>query len=426
MRPSNTRPHVSGTRVSGEDPGRGAAPVAPPGQQPDIAALRDGLAPAGHFRGADLRHIDLQEAKLRGVMLGGAQLDESVLEAAHLQGADLSAVSMRGAKANGADLSEALLEDADLTEASLRFATLDGAILETGILVRTDLWGASLRGAGLQHADLEQANLEEADLSHADLTGANLRGAVLRRAVLTGASLRGADLRGAVVDRTDFKDADFAEARLDGLVLLNSNIDGIGLANAQLDRTVIDPAALSVTREERARDWRAAARAWHSLERNYLSLGEPEESSRAYRRRRRMQKLAARSEAREALGRGDIGGTLRTGARAIADELVEWVCDYGESIPRVIGSIVVLALMFAGIYAVTGAVKHVNGAGLAEPASAIELVAWSFAVMVTGSGLARESLQGDALAEVLGTIEAFVAFGLIGLLGFVLGNRIRR
>lgn len=110
----------------------------------------------------------------------------------------------------------------------------------------------------------------------------------------------------------------------------------------------------------------------------------------------------------------------------MADEFVEWVCDYGESIPRVLGAIVVLFLAFAVLYAVTGAVTHVDAAGVTGPASPLDLLAWSFTAMVNGAGPTRDSLRGDELAETLATIEAFVAFGLIGLLGFVLGNRIRR
>jgi Tol biopolymer transport system component/uncharacterized protein YjbI with pentapeptide repeats len=108
-----------------------------------------------------LGQVDLENAGLREVHLGGAALG----------GADLDGVDMRGA-----DLSEAYAWEIQLRKSDLRGADLAGS----------NLTGAELKDADLRDADLTNANLFSADLTGADLTGAVLTGTDLREAVMSG------------------------------------------------------------------------------------------------------------------------------------------------------------------------------------------------------------------------------------------------
>ena len=93
----------------------------------------------------------------------------------------------------GACLREANLQGANLSWANLQGAYLRNANLQGADLVWANLQGANLREANLQGADLQCANLQDAELAG----GANLQGAKLSRANLQNADLRGAKLQSA-------------------------------------------------------------------------------------------------------------------------------------------------------------------------------------------------------------------------------------
>jgi len=124
------------------------------------------------LRGADLRNVDLRKLPLTR-MRSGLTRDEWNLTT-------LEQRRMAGVHLQGADLSEAHLEG----------AILQGAHLE----------GATLRGTHLEEANLFRAYLKEAYLRKAHFEKAKLRGTHLEGAYLFEARLQGADLRNAFFD----------------------------------------------------------------------------------------------------------------------------------------------------------------------------------------------------------------------------------
>lgn len=190
----------------------------------------------------DLKHSDLREQDLSGLLLRSKDLSGARLRGADARGADftgsyLIGADMRHMQADGTRFEYAVLSSGrqaassttDDVEAgagatqplltTLRHADLPGAELAFAKLVGTDLRNADLSGADLRRTDLrdgrvqaatrrlEGAVLVEARLSKADLRGVNLSGADLRRADLRGvrlgrATLDGARLEGAWVNAT--------------------------------------------------------------------------------------------------------------------------------------------------------------------------------------------------------------------------------
>ena len=120
---------------------------------------------------ADLPYVDLGGANLDGANLSGANLIRAKLIIANLRGANLNIANLRGARLRGADLSGADLSGADLTGADLSSAILTGADLVIAILTSADLHNADLRNAILTDADLTGAGLSSAGLSGAHLAG---------------------------------------------------------------------------------------------------------------------------------------------------------------------------------------------------------------------------------------------------------------
>jgi uncharacterized protein YjbI with pentapeptide repeats len=397
---------------------------------PFDAALREADLRGASLRAANLEGADLSKATLQDAHLGGARLRNSCLEGADLQRADMASVDLSGARLEGANLGAAMLENADLRGATLRFANLRNAILEEAQLQDADAWGAHLDEAVLTNANLQGVRLEEAELRGADLTGANLQAAVLRRASLQGCRLQGADLRGASMGDANLRNATLADASLQELDLSHCNLTHAYLSGARLDDARFQREQLGgAIGEELAGDFDGARKGYLVLERAFQAFGDPDAASWAYRRRRRMQKHAALARARATWQERQRMSAARNTMQFATDQFVEWLCDYGESIPRVLGSILVLYLMFTLIYGLTGSVvreiESPSGVARELTRHPIDLAIFSLLALTTGS-IGIRLLPGHDLALTLVGIQVFLGVALVGLLGFVIGNRIRR
>ncbi len=393
------------------------------------ADLREADLAGARLGSADLRGADLRKADLAGATLGEADLTGAVLEGTDLHGADLAAASLREAALGEANLQGALLEDADLQDAGLRFANLREAALEGAHLERADLWGATLDGAILTRATLTGARIGEASLRGADLTGADLRDVDLGRSDLEGARLTGANLHGASLDSARLRGVVLSEARLRDLDLSTCDLAHIHVGGAQLDETRLRRDQLGgAIGEEVAGDYDAAATGYLALERNFVGLGDPDAGRWAYGKKRRMQKRAAWTRARGATGAHEWGTAARGYAACVSDQVVEWLCDYGESVPRVLGALVVAYLAFTLFYGLTGSVVRVTGDVLhpvrVTTHSPLDLTVFSLASMTTQSPLGMQ--PRDPAVQIPTGLETLVGIFLTGLLGFVIGNRIRR
>ena len=155
-----------------------------------------------------------------------------------------SELDFRGVPLSGADLRGLQLSGANFTDTDLSGANLQTATLFKATCVRTNLLGADLEGAELSGADLSGANLEEANakrtglglanLENARLFSAHLEEATLTKAKLCGADLRCAFLKGARVREADLSNVDLTAADLRGADLALSTVRGAVFNNADL------------------------------------------------------------------------------------------------------------------------------------------------------------------------------------------------
>jgi uncharacterized protein YjbI with pentapeptide repeats len=393
--------------------------------------LRGVALPDANLHLADLPDADLRDADLHGASLGKANLRGALLEGANLRGADLAGALLQGAKLEGATLHGALLEEADLREAGLRFTDLREAVLEGADLGHADLWSTALDGATLAGATLRGATLREASAPGADLAGADLREATLQTVDLHGARLRGVDLRGAILSGCSLAEAQLGEARLQGVdlsscTLTHAHLSGVWFAKTQLRRSQLGGAI----GEEMAGDYEGAAAGYLALERNFLDLGDADAAAWAYGKRRRMEKLATRGRGRTAARNRAWAAAARGYMGYAAAQLVEWVCDYGESIPRVLYSLLAVYLLFILLYGLTGSVVHVAPpGGVGAPyvtRDPRDLAIFSLYAITTSGTPAIGLLPRAEWVQLLTGTEAFMGIFLTGLLGFVTGNKIRR
>jgi hypothetical protein len=113
-----------------------------------------------------------------------------------------------------------------------------------------------------------------------------------------------------------------------------------------------------------------------------------------------------------------------------AAQLVEWVCDYGESIPRVLYSLLAVYLLFILLYGLTGGVVHEASPGGVDAPYVTrdprDLAIFSLATITTVETHTVGLLPRAEWVLLLKGAETFLGIFLTGLLGFVTGNKIRR
>jgi hypothetical protein len=133
-------------------------------------------------------------------------------------------------------------------------------------------------------------------------------------------------------------------------------------------------------------------------------------------------RAAARSRAWAAAARGYMGYA--------AAQLVEWVCDYGESIPRVLSSLLAVYFLFILLYGLTGSVVHEASPGGVDAPYVTrdprDLAIFSLATITTVETHTVGLLPRAEWVLLLKGAETFLGIFLTGLLGFVTGNKIRR
>lgn len=362
------------------------------------------------------------------------------------------------------DLCGANLEGADLRHANLTRAKLSTVHAEGARMWMANLAGADLRGADLRRADLHSSNLREGDLS-----GANLESARLVKAFLYAANLRGVRMVGADVRDAYFKLANLQRADLRGLDLISAeSLEGAYFHGAKLQGVDVTRRHLGeVVGEERDGEYLLAMDAYRALKNSFRDSGRYDDAGWAYVRERMMErmthhpKLARRyysasavltplygknlaergpgAHAQDRLGR-PTAPTRRRGRRVeqvarwsyfylkhtgkwLADWVVEAVCGYGESVVRVLATLLGLWFIAALWYRVCWGVIGSDGASVTGFG---DYLLYSLAGLTTTSFDHLRPRLHVGWVPLVTAIEALLGIFLTGLLGFVLANRIRR
>lgn len=368
------------------------------------------------------------------------------------------------------DLSQLDLSNANMRNINLSNLNLDGIKFgdyERG--VGADLTGAYLYSTSICHATLCYVTLTGAKLRQADLTCTDLRGALCDRA-----DFREVDLKYVDFYRADLSDANLSRARLNGvnwyLVKLNQTLfQRVNLGKKLLweDNSQYDVYAARLQARGSPLDtslpWRLvrAAEIYDAFYANWQSMAQLSDAGWAYTRARRLRKrLHLPPYARWAYGESELGDVHVTGqhhegravslpnthpkvlwfyARHLSQWLMDWaveiLCDYGESLWRVI------FWMAAVLFLIGPALIGLAG-GLLWPQEALETllalpVNWQRSVyayfqyflyminVFTTADFAQLEPANDLVRLVSG-LMAIVGIFLAGLLGFVAGNRIRQ
>lgn len=325
-------------------------------------------------------------------------------------------------------MEEAAGGELDLRGCDLRDADLGGCGRTSGQLVfgrsgdgvPAQLAGASFLGRTLTRCDFVGVDLTGVRFEDCTLVDCDLRRAVLTRTILRRSRLVLCDLHGAEVGvGTVFEGACFD--RISPPSSFGHAPDLSWEAFTQVPAAFVAedeeayPGFLARTHMDRserhdcdkalANRLADAAHAYRALAGQLLANGQVRDAGRAYVRAQRLERTRVRPG----------GGSFRPMAW-LGLWLAGAVCEFGESLWRVVATLALVALLVAG------ALFAFDGLDRAGGVTDYLLFSVARLVATTPEGIRPTS----RFVEWIAVFETMVGIALLGLFGFVLGNALRR
>lgn len=287
---------------------------------------------------------------------------------------------------------------------------------------------AELRGADFSHCTLEDCVFTEVDLDHvsfkeATVIDCDFRYATFRRARLTGATFRRCDFY-----RANFRDGtELQRARFE-LISPPDNYEGVTGLRWETFAGEDSPALVGESRAdyerflertegERSEDrsiekamrerYVEAADAYLTLSAFWDGRGPYEDAAKAYARSKRL-----------------LRRSVSPWSRDTDTDLPRWLwlwfsdlaCGFGDGLWRVALTLACVAVLPALLFWALGDVRGCHGIG--------DDLLYSVAHLTPDD--AGGMAPADRGAEIIGFAQMVAGIALLGLFGFVLGNRIRR
>jgi len=312
---------------------------------------------------------------------------------------------------------------------------LSGVVAERTIFVRNSFREAKFIGANLREANFFLANLTNADLRFSDLTNARLG-----YANLSGANLFGTRLIDANMRDVNLHGADLFRAVLSGRTELTR--ENIGESILQEDeneyREFIKRNILADSKnplEHHLNDrFYKAVRIYETLRVHFEANGNTSDANWAYLKERRMKKKWNGALSSELWHQKDWKKSFVLRIRWIGDWFVELLCDYGESVSRVVGWLMAL-IFFIGPLSLSlsgrfdwndtnARIYYSLEDGLPRFLySYFQYLLYTLDTITTANFSVLRPVYD--LTRLLSAVMASIGIILLGLLGFVTGNRIR-
>ncbi|MSR81569.1 MAG: hypothetical protein EXS58_01380 [Candidatus Latescibacteria bacterium] len=276
---------------------------------------------------------------------------------------------------------------------------------------RLEQWaqsGHSMEGFVLRQASLEGVRLHRGyDLRQADLSRANLQ----------GASLFSIDLRGAQLLKTDFTRANLNQAKLEDTNLLGAIFEGTKLEEVQWGTVVLQEKKAGLAADRTAETlqlYKEGEEVYRNLRRTYDASGYFQEAGAFFHREMIMR--------RKLLPRWSAG--------RLWSKMVDLMCGYGESPPRVLVFSLLVIFGSAAFYFLLG-VTTPRGPLQFEVEAGLEENFWRYLTCVYYSVVTFVTLgYGDILpvgyTQPIAAIEGFVGGFAMALFIVVFSKKMTR
>ncbi|MFI0473390.1 pentapeptide repeat-containing protein [Halomonas sp. HMF6819] len=305
------------------------------------------------------------------------------------------------------------------------------------LLERFDFRDARLFRCTFTNAQLRDAKFQQAELIDCDLRYAEFERVSFKRARLKGCDFYRARLgMNTVFEASDISACSLHLAVFDGVALPRGAIEE-GFKSGLLQEREEDFAAFHADLAARGRGddpirtplhlsrrHREAADIYRALSAHWSAKGSTRDAGWAYYHARRLETRAVRPDQvwrrrriERELDTPTRPGLFRATLRWLLGTSADLVAGFGESPLRVMVTLLVVMLAFAGLYAATG-VAGAQGETLNTLNDALLFSAQA----MTASLDAELSSRWLKWAT---TLETTLGITLLGLLGFCLGNRLR-
>jgi len=313
---------------------------------------------------------------------------------------------------------------------------LSGVIAERTIFVRNSFRGAKFIGARLREtnfflsdlsgADLRFSDLTDARLGYANLSGANLFDTKLINTNLRDVNLHGADLYRVVLEgRTELVKESIGETLLQ---------EDEKAYREFIERNVLTDSNNPIEHHLKDRFFKAY-RIYENLRVHFDSNGNTSDANWAYLKERRMKKKWHGAQRLLYFQEKKWGKSITAFFQWLSDWIVELLCDYGESVWRVVFWMAALVFligplllsMFGGLTWDELNLSNVILFRTYKDALFIHVYLQYILYMIdvlTTSNFSVLYPANDVIRFISGLFSLISIF-LAGLLGFVAGNRIR-
>ncbi|WP_440007967.1 pentapeptide repeat-containing protein [Halomicrococcus sp. SG-WS-1] len=288
--------------------------------------------------------------------------------------------------------------------------------------------GAVFRGVSLNDAEwfsgrtFVDARFVDCNLRNADFTGADLRGSRIRETDAQWATFCDANLEAAEFDRSDLRFASLQRSRLHHIVFANARVNE---ETSFGERVVYESELAAVDdADDRSERFEAARWTYRELQRVAERNGLTRSMRRYYLREKEMHRR--------------LLWESRAYLKAVAEEGWRWTTAYGSSPYRVIATSLVVVVLCAILYPLTGGIQETAG-GFAityevenpgtTPGSFLSLVFFKslYFSTITFATLGYGDIQPiGEWARVVAGVEALLGHMLLALLMFVLTRTIVR
>lgn len=266
---------------------------------------------------------------------------------------------------------------------------------------------SSLRSSG----NLSKIVLTGADLKNFDFTQANLSQAFLNGCNLQSCKFIDANLNKAFLGGANLVDADLTRVRMQGTVLTGASLEGIRLLAYSIRMKPVNlcmenfgkNSLLSRPHLNEQEPYFAEA-SYRSLKAYFSADGEYDSASWAAYCERLMQRK--------------VFWERKYYFQWLISFLFSVTCGYGEKPLRSFFASVVIVILYALLYKVFGLIILTTGAGI----KFIDAMSFSFATFC-GFSLPDLVPQGNSMARLLTTTEAFLGIFALGLFIFTLTKR---
>lgn len=344
------------------------------------------------------------------------------------------------------DLSFCDLSGAGLSSSSRKMPSFKGALLGKYADIQS---GCKAINTMFQRNNMEHAKLIYGDYSKASFFACNLQQADMRYgryddAIMVNADLKGANLNSSSFDSTNFlgcnlQDADLYLARFSGKTNLGrENFKGLIIQESEeryrkfVERAILPESNLPLDLHLKDR-LEKGIDIYQHLRSHFKEMGQNDDARWAYLRQRRLIKQRRLKSFVKAFQKHEFKDAGQNFINWVSDQFIEWLCDYGESIWRVIIWLIIwmtaigpLLFGFAGgffwprdLYDKYVSIPSPFGQWLY---SYFQTFLYTIDTLTTSNYSLL--LPKNDIVRLISGLLAIVGIFLAGLLGFVTGNRI--